>query len=126
MRCILNEKPLWCVVLAGGDGTRLRRFTEQCLGCEGPKQYCAVIGTRSMLRHTLDRSLMLIPRERLLTIITRKHLPFAEKQLNNLYPENVLVQPLPRDTGIAILYSLLDFGKILSNSKTVHAELVEA
>lgn len=119
MRCILNEKPLWGVVLAGGDGTRVRRFTERCLGCAGPKQYCAITGTRSMLQHTLDRTLMLIPRHRLLTVVTRKHLPFTEEQLSDLHPENVLVQPQSRDTGIAIFYALMKIHRVEPDSTVV-------
>ena len=47
---------LQAVVLAGGDGERLRPLTERWLGHHTPKQYCSFVGTRSMLDHTLDRA----------------------------------------------------------------------
>ena len=57
---------LWIVVLAGGTGTRLQSFTQQVLSTERPNQFCRIIGTRSMLRHTWDRALRLVPPERII------------------------------------------------------------
>ena len=56
MESALREKDLLSVVLAGGDGERLRPFVQRWLGRHKPKQYCTFIGTRSMFQHTLDRS----------------------------------------------------------------------
>jgi mannose-1-phosphate guanylyltransferase len=52
-----SHQNLWSVVLAGGEGERLKPFVRELLGYEKPKQYCTFVGTRSMLQHTLDRSL---------------------------------------------------------------------
>ena len=46
---------LWGIILAGGEGKRLQEFIRKRYGAERPKQYSAIIGKRSMLRHTLDR-----------------------------------------------------------------------
>src|SRR6266536_1520629 len=54
----------WSIVLAGGDGERIRPFVEKWLGYHRPKQYCTFVGTRSMFQHTLDRADMLTPCER--------------------------------------------------------------
>src|SRR4030095_13078772 len=40
---------VWSIILAGGDGERLRSLTEAWLGYHKPKQYCVFTGTRSML-----------------------------------------------------------------------------
>jgi len=51
-----REKGSLCgIVLAGGEGLRLRPLTRRLYGDERPKQYAAVVGARSMLRQTLDR-----------------------------------------------------------------------
>ena len=47
---------LWSIVLAGGEGERLKPFVQKWLGRHKPKQYCTFIGTRSMFQHTLDRA----------------------------------------------------------------------
>ena len=98
---------LWGIVLAGGDGRRLQPFIRTCFGAERPKQYCAFLDHRSLLRHTLARAERLIPPERLLTIITQRHLPYAREELHDRPPETTLVQPCNRETGPGILLPLL-------------------
>lgn len=98
---------LWGIILAGGDGQRLRPFIRSHLGFERPKQYCTLLGTRSMLRHTIARAERLIPHKRLLTVVTRHHLDYAREELHDRHPETVIVQPTNRDTGPGILLPLL-------------------
>src|SRR3989304_5106771 len=90
---------LWGIVLAGGDGRRLEGFVGRILEKGGPKQYCAFIGQRSMLQHTLDRARHLVPRERLLTVITAAHRAWALRQLDGQPGETILIQPANRDTA---------------------------
>lgn len=58
----MNERKLWGIVLAAGEGTRARDFLQQLCGGRGIKQFCAVVGRRSLLEHTLARIKRLIPR----------------------------------------------------------------
>ncbi len=101
-----NQSP-WALVLAGGDGTRLRGLTQLIEGAPIPKQYCRILGRRSLLEMTLSRIAPLAPAERTLAIITRDHLPIALPQLRSLAADNVLVQPRNLDTGPGVLLSLL-------------------
>ena len=96
----------WGIVLAGGEGKRLQEFVRNQYNSESPKQYCAFIGTRSMLTHTIDRAERLIPPERLLTIVNRQHLQYTHTQLNDRPPRTVIIQPDSRDTAPGILYPL--------------------
>ena len=98
----------WALVLAGGDGTRLRDLTTLLAGSPIPKQYCRITGDRSMLEATLARIAPSVPPERTLVIVNRDHLTLASQQLRVLPPDNVLVQPGNRDTGPGILWSLLE------------------
>jgi mannose-1-phosphate guanylyltransferase len=45
----------WGLVLAGGDGARLRSFTKRITGYELPKQFCPILSSKSLLEETLDR-----------------------------------------------------------------------
>jgi mannose-1-phosphate guanylyltransferase len=102
---------LWALVLAGGDGTRLRELTRLITGAPIPKQYCRITGDRSLLEATLARIEPLIPRERTLVIVNRNHLDLAGEQLAGLPPENILVQPRNHDTGPGLLFGLLSFAR---------------
>ena len=98
---------LWALILAGGDGTRLQGLTRLLTGTPIPKQYCRILGDRSLLEATLDRTAPLVPAARTLAVVNWTHLPLAAPQLAALPPDNVLVQPRNRDTGPGILVSLL-------------------
>jgi len=39
----------WAVILAGGDGTRLKSLTRHIAGDERPKQFCSVLGRATLL-----------------------------------------------------------------------------
>jgi mannose-1-phosphate guanylyltransferase len=98
---------LWGTILAGGEGRRLREFILR-LNCDDrPKQFCTITGTRSMLRNTIDRAQLLIPSERILTVITRHHLRYAGEQLSDRPPGTVVVQPSCRGTAVGLLLPLL-------------------
>jgi hypothetical protein len=56
------QEHLWGIVLAGGEGRWLQPFIRACFGCDRPKQLCAVLDGRSVLRHTLLHAERLIPR----------------------------------------------------------------
>ncbi len=99
---------LHALILAGGDGTRLRDLTRRISGMPMPKQYCRIDGEHSLLESTLDRVAPIAPLERTLAIVNRDHLPLARGQLARLPERNVVVQPANRDTGPGIVLSLLE------------------
>src|SRR5258707_12475770 len=88
-----SNQSFWALVLAGGDGTRLQSLTRLIAGAPIPKQYCRILGPRSLLETTLWRIAPLITAARTLAIINRDHLPIAGSQLRSLDTRNVLVQP---------------------------------
>src|SRR5262245_16395207 len=53
----------WALVLAGGDGTRLQGVTCMIAGAPIPKQYCRILGSRSLLEATLRRIAPLVAPE---------------------------------------------------------------
>lgn len=103
---VWKEQKLWGIVLAGGEGTRVRDFLARLCGGRGIKQFCAVIGRRSMLEHTLARVERLIPRTRVLVIVGQHHREEATAQLVHWPRENVIFQPCNRDTAPGILLPL--------------------
>jgi len=102
-----NAPNHWGIILAGGEGKRLQPFITKLYGIKRAKQYCSIVGTRSMLQHTLDRVKLLIPFQQILTIINHDHQEFVQEQLDGQPLETIIVQPHGRDTAIGILLPLL-------------------
>jgi len=100
------EPKLWGIVLAAGEGTRARAFLKQLCGGRGIKQFCAVLDSRSMLEHTLARVERLIPRQRILVVVSQHHQAEVTQHLAHWPAENVIYQPANRDTAPGILLPL--------------------
>jgi mannose-1-phosphate guanylyltransferase len=95
----------WTIALAGGDGVRLAEYVQRRFGRRLPKQYCCLLGRRSMLEHTLDRMNKLTPASRTLTVIGANHADLAMPQLTGRC-DHVFRQPSSRDTGMALYVAL--------------------
>ena len=99
----IESERLWAIVLAGGEGTRLRSFTRWLYGQERPKQYTALGGTRSLLRQTLDRVGRLVPPRRTVIVTMAHHTHFIEPEVADLPGVTVLYQPCDRGTAAGVL-----------------------
>ena len=95
----------WTLALAGGEGVRLSEYVERRFGRRIPKQYCCLLGDRSMLQHTLERLNRLTPPSRTLTVIGTDHGELAYHQLAGK-SDHVFRQPGARDTGLALYVAL--------------------
>ncbi len=96
---------VWSIVLAGGEGRRLRPMIRQWLGEHKPKQYCTFTGSRSLFQHTLDRADQLSAQERKLAVVARSHEEEASRQLGNRNGRLVF-QPRNRDTAPGVFLGL--------------------
>ena len=101
----------WGIILAGGEGKRLKNFISRIFGIEKPKQYCNIIGTKSLIRQTRDRALKVIPKEHLVTILNKEHFKFATEEIGDQPPDTFVIQPVNKDTGAGILLPLLKINK---------------
>lgn len=96
----------WAVVLAGGEGARLRPLIRRVLGDERPKQYVPLLGPRSLLRQTLDRVALRVPVSRTVVVTVRAHTGhIAQEFTGDAAPPYVLVQPSDRGTAAGILHA---------------------
>lgn len=97
----------WAVILAGGDGTRLKSLTRKIAGDERPKQFCPVLGGATLLEETQRRTALELARERTLYVVNALHEPYYAPILDREPAANLVVQPGNCGTAPAILYSLL-------------------
>jgi len=93
----------WAVVLAGGEGVRLRAFVRRAFGDERPKQFCPLLGPRSLLRQTLDRVGRLVPPARTVVVGVERHERYLAAELGERPGPKVLKQPESRGTAAAVL-----------------------
>jgi mannose-1-phosphate guanylyltransferase len=97
----------WAIVLAAGDGNRLRRLTTDGSGASVPKQFCALRSGPSLLHEALQRAESLAPRRRICAVVASQHARWWRESLSSLPAANVLVQPENRGTALGILLALL-------------------
>ena len=104
----------WSVVLAGGDGVRLRALTRFICGDDRPKQFCPLLGERTLLEQTRRRAEQTIPPEQTLFAVTRAHQDYYLGDLGD-QPSQRVVQPCNKGTAPGILYSLLHIARMDRN-----------
>jgi mannose-1-phosphate guanylyltransferase len=104
------------IVLAGGEGTRLRSFMKSVTGRAIPKQYCPVSGAETMLQWTLRRVSLGIDRRSILSAVAAAHAEFYESQLTDIDEQSLVVEPENRGTASAILHALLRLAKLTPDS----------
>jgi mannose-1-phosphate guanylyltransferase len=96
----------WALVLAAGEGSRLRALTTQH-GVAVPKQFCSLAGGPSLLEEAIQRAGAIVPRQRVCTIVADQHRAWWEPTLRFMPRRNVVVQPQNRGTAIGLLLPLL-------------------
>jgi mannose-1-phosphate guanylyltransferase len=88
----------YVIILAGGRGERFWPVSR----AHTPKQLLKLLGERSFLQQTVDRVLPLVPLKNVLVITTAAQAPEVRRQLPKLPKENVIAEPVGRDTCAAV------------------------
>src|ERR1044071_115588 len=114
---------VWALVLAGGEGSRLRSLTTRPCGTSVPKQFCSLRGGHSLLEDALKRAAGIAGADRICTIVAQQHREWWQEPLRMTPASNVIVQPRNRGTAIGVLYSLLH---ILPRDPLAHVVLLPA
>jgi mannose-1-phosphate guanylyltransferase len=112
MKAYATNQNRHAILLAGGEGTRLSDITRRISGDSTPKQFCSVIGNTSLLEQTRLRISLAVDENRILTVLNRAHERHYRDLVNEILPENLVIQPANRGTAPAILYALMRLSKV--------------
>jgi mannose-1-phosphate guanylyltransferase len=93
-----TPKQLVAVILAGGSGTRFWPASTAAR----PKQFLTLVGDRSLLQMSHDRVRALVPPERILVLTAERFVDEVRAHLPDLPRENIIGEPLRRDTAAAV------------------------
>ncbi|MBI3735377.1 NTP transferase domain-containing protein, partial [Candidatus Sumerlaeota bacterium] len=103
-RVPLGER--WAVVLAGGEGRRMRPAIHRWFGEARPKQFCAFIGKRTMLEHTWARARQIVKDRNVLTMAMAGHEHWLRECGTGEIPGEVVYQPCDRGTAATVFLGL--------------------
>src|SRR5438093_9586722 len=86
------------IIMAGGRGERFWPVSRE----KTPKQLIPLLGKRSFLQEAVDRVAPLVPLKNVIVITNEVQAPEVRKQLPKLPKQNVVAEPIGRDTCAAV------------------------
>lgn len=93
-----DTKDRFVIIMAGGRGERFWPVSRE----QTPKQLIKLLGDRSFLQEAVDRVLPLVPMKNIFIITNAAQAAEVRKQLPQLPKENVVAEPVGRDTCAAV------------------------
>jgi mannose-1-phosphate guanylyltransferase len=107
--------PPWALLLAGGEGRRLRPLTRQISEDARPKQFCPIFDGETLLDRTRRRADLLSRMDNQVVVVNRHHAPYYASLARELAPDRLVVQPDNAGTAPGVLYPLLRIRHLAGN-----------
>lgn len=106
----------YCVILAGGKGRRLW----PCSRDKYPKQFIDFFGCgKTQLQITYDRFAALMPKENILVSTIREYESLVREQLPELPADNVLPEPVNRNTAPSVAWAVTCIARRNANANVI-------
>ena len=93
-----DNKNRFVIIMAGGRGERFWPLSRE----KTPKQLLTLLGKRSFLQQAVDRVLPLVPAKNIFVITNEAQLPEVRKQIPKIPKQNLIAEPVGRDTCAAV------------------------
>jgi len=98
MKTKTNTKDRFVIIMAGGRGERFWPVSRE----KTPKQLIKLLGDRSFLQQAVDHVAPLVPAKNIFVITNEAQAAEVRKQLPKLPKDNVVAEPMGRDTCAAV------------------------
>ena len=98
MKTKTDIKDRFVIIMAGGRGERFWPLSREKM----PKQLLTLFGKRSFLQQAVDNVLPLVPLKNIFIITNTAQIAEVRKQLPKLPKDNVVAEPIGRDTCAAV------------------------
>ncbi|AMN46278.1 mannose-1-phosphate guanylyltransferase [Steroidobacter denitrificans] len=97
----------WALVLAAGEGRRLRSLTTTPAGISVPKQFCSLHGGSSLLDDAVRRAQAIVMPQHVCAVVAADHRHWWTSLSESIPLANIIVQPDNRGTANGLLLPLL-------------------
>jgi mannose-1-phosphate guanylyltransferase/mannose-6-phosphate isomerase len=98
-----RRPPVYAVVLAGGEGTRLWPLASE----DRPKPFLSLSGSQSLFRETLDRILPVVGRSRVLVVAGKGHASWVRRQAPEIPAHRIILEEIGRNTAASVALAAL-------------------
>lgn len=99
----------YCVIMAGGVGTRFWPMSKTA----HPKQFIDILGTgESLLQQTYNRFLKVCGKDNIFIVTNQQYLSLVKKQLPTIAGDRILLEPARRNTAPCIAYAAYKISSI--------------
>ena len=93
-----NPQDRFVIIMAGGRGERFWPVSRE----KTPKQLITLLGKKSFLQQAVERVLPVVPLKNIFIITNEVQAPEVRRQLPKLPKDNVVAEPVGRDTCAAV------------------------
>lgn len=106
----------YCVIMAGGVGSRFWPLSKNLR----PKQFLDILGTgKTLIRHTFERFASVCPVENFLVVTNAIYKDLVLEQIPEMKEDQVLLEPLRRNTAPCIAYANFKILKRNANASII-------
>lgn len=104
----LKDNKNFCIIMAGGIGSRFWPMSRT----RRPKQFLDVLGTgETLLQSTFERAKMICPIGNIYVVTSKLYGELVEQDLPECRKENILCEPVRRNTAPCIAYAMAKIEK---------------
>ena len=100
------------LIIAGGLGERLWPLSREYK----PKQFLKINDSKSLIEQTINRALKITDEDKVFIITGKRYEESFEKYIPNFRKENIIYEPVGRDTAAAITLGVIKIKEKIGNS----------